>query len=131
MSKQDRKNERDRLFVWVSDAIAEAMHGENLSKADVARRLGMSRANVTRLLNGRRNLTLKSMADLAWAANSRIKVEIGPLAQESSRKVYSVTDFVGLPADDDGIELQAALVTAQDARQDRTVARANHMALGG
>ena len=74
-----RAYEKERLTVWALDAIAEAMARSGKTKADVARTLGTSRAHVTQALSGSRNVTLGTLADLAWAAGVRIDVRAEPL----------------------------------------------------
>ena len=74
-----RLYEQERLVLWVSEALAQAMAESGLSKADLAERLGTSRAHITQVLSGSRNMTLRTMADLAWACNQRAEVHMEPL----------------------------------------------------
>lgn len=74
-----RTYERERLKLWTTEAICDLLEERNLSKADVARKLGTSRANVTQTLSGNRNCTLDSLADLAWACGQRMVVRFEPL----------------------------------------------------
>ncbi len=74
-----RLYEQERLVVWVSEALAQAMAESGLSKADLAERLGTSRAHITQVLSGSRNMTLRTVADLAWACSQRAEVQMGPL----------------------------------------------------
>lgn len=76
-----REYEQERLIAWTFEHIAEAMDSTGTSKADMARALGTSRAHITQLLSGARNATLRTVADLAWACNSRIVVNIEPLRE--------------------------------------------------
>jgi transcriptional regulator with XRE-family HTH domain len=79
-TKEARQDyERERLTVWAFDCIAEAMDAQGLSKADIARALGTSRAHVTQLFSGQRNPTLRTLADLAFACDSRVVVNVEPL----------------------------------------------------
>jgi transcriptional regulator with XRE-family HTH domain len=84
-----REYERERLSVWVFDSIAEAMDLHEKTKADVARELGTSRAHVTQLFSGERNPTLRTLADLAFACESRIVVNVEPLRER---------EFIASPA---------------------------------
>lgn len=76
-----RFHEADRLAVWTMDSIAGLMERQGLSKADLARKLGCSRAHVTQLFSGRRNPTLATLADLAWALGYRANVGFEPLRE--------------------------------------------------
>ena len=85
MSKRRREYERERLTAWTFECIAQAMEGQKKSKADLARALGTSRANITQLLRGDRNPTLRTLADLAFACHSRIDIRLVPLPTTQRR----------------------------------------------
>ena len=76
-----REYEVERLAVWALETISEAMSEHNVSKADLARTLETSRANITQILRGDRNVTLRTLAELAWACDSRIVLAAEPLRQ--------------------------------------------------
>lgn len=88
-----RRYEEERLILWTAEVIAEAMAEAGLTRAAVAEALGTSRANVTQLLSGSRNMTLRSLAALAHACGKRAEVRIEapresalvPLAEETIR----------------------------------------------
>lgn len=83
-SDEDRKEyEIERLVLWASDLIARAMEEQNLSKAEIAAKLGVSRAYVTQVLNGRRNMTLRTLGELAWACKNRVVINAEPLREGS------------------------------------------------
>jgi len=71
--------------LWVSDALARAMVENGLSKADLAEKLGTSRAHITQVLSGSRNMTLRTVADLAWACNQRAEIRMEALRQDEPR----------------------------------------------
>lgn len=81
-----RRYEEERLILGTMEAICEAMEKQGVNHATVAAKLGTSRANVTQLLSGSRNMTLRSLAALAHACDMRaeISLERGPTAPESS-----------------------------------------------
>ena len=79
-SNADRRDyEYERLKVWALDTIHEAMDRNGQSKADLARSLGTSRANITQAFSGNRNTTLRTLSDLAWACGVRLCVKAEPL----------------------------------------------------
>ena len=55
------------LILDVTEAICEALEKRQMSKAALAGRLGTSKAHVTQLLNGSRNMTLRTFAGIAFA----------------------------------------------------------------
>jgi DNA-binding transcriptional regulator YiaG len=76
-----RLYEQERLITWIGEAIAAALEDSGMTRAELARKLGTSRAYVTRVLQGSPNLTLRSLADLAWALGSRVSVSFAPLRE--------------------------------------------------
>lgn len=74
-----REYERERLIVWTLDSLADLLQEGKITKADVARRLGTSRAHITQIFSGSRNATLSTVSDLAWACGKRAIVKFEPL----------------------------------------------------
>lgn len=90
-----REYEQERLIAWTFERIAHAMEYSDKSKADLAKSLGTSRAHITQLLSGARNATLRTIADLAWACNSRVVINVEPLREGAfvSTPVCAVKTF--------------------------------------
>lgn len=74
-----RTYEEERLILWATEAVAEAMADQGLTRTQLAEALGTSRPNVTQLLNGSRNMTLRTLAALAHACGMRVDLKIEPL----------------------------------------------------
>lgn len=55
------------------------MHEQGISQRDLARRLGRSEPWISRVLNGRENTTLKTVAELAWALGLRVRLAPEPI----------------------------------------------------
>lgn len=72
--------EEERLILWTTEEIAGAMVDQGISRADIAERIGTSRANVTQLLSGSRNMTLRSLARLAHACGMRAVIQLEDMA---------------------------------------------------
>lgn len=81
----------EALVAEASEVIAKLMAEQKLSKADLARRLSKSRAWVTQLLSGRANMTVRTLAEVAYALNGEVKLGARPLSWQSSRKPGSAT----------------------------------------
>jgi transcriptional regulator with XRE-family HTH domain len=75
----DREIEVEALTMRLADVIQETLEAQGLSRADLARILGVSKAHITQTLSGQRNLTLKTVAEALHALDSRLKVEVTPL----------------------------------------------------
>jgi transcriptional regulator with XRE-family HTH domain len=73
-----RENHRllrqEELIVEVTEALATALSREGITKAQLAQRLGRSKGFVSQILAGGRNLTLRTVADVADALGHRVKV---------------------------------------------------------
>ena len=87
-----RRYEEERLILWTTEAIWKAMDDGGLTRAELAERLGTSRANVTQLLSGTRNMTLRSLAGLAHACGLRAGVHLEELVDSVFTEVDDPTD---------------------------------------
>ena len=64
----------ERLIAEVAEEIWEAMERSQVTKSDIAQRLGKSKAFVGQVLNGTRNMTLRTLADIAHTLGRRVQV---------------------------------------------------------
>jgi transcriptional regulator with XRE-family HTH domain len=79
-----RLNKRRRTFVRLLgeiqhsllEALDEEYRSRGLTRAEIARAIGRNRSFVTRKLNGQSNMTLESLADLAFALDRPVKVSL-------------------------------------------------------
>lgn len=94
-----RFHEQDRLVVWTMDSLAGLMEEKGVTKAELARKLGTSRAYISQLFSGSRNPTLATIADLAWALGQRACVKLEPLrsGQFMSAPVHQCSVLTTLP----------------------------------
>ena len=83
-----RRYEEERLILWTTEAIWKAMDEQGLTRAELAERLGTSRANITQLLSGSRNMTLRSLASLAFACEMRAEIRL----EELTASVFNSID---------------------------------------
>jgi transcriptional regulator with XRE-family HTH domain len=68
----------EALAAEASEVIASLMAEQNVSKADLARRLNKSRAWVTQLLSGKANMTVRTLADVAFTLGAEVKLQAQP-----------------------------------------------------
>jgi len=85
----------EKLILEVTEALSEAIEKRGLTRSEVARRLGKTKGFVSQLLAGGRNLTLRTVADIADAIGISLKVavqgaEISKSATRPRRKDLSV-----------------------------------------
>jgi hypothetical protein len=66
------------LAIGLIEEMLEMMEDENISQAEMARLMGVSPAYLSRILNAPPNLTLRSIAQIALALNTRPHVSLRP-----------------------------------------------------
>ena len=81
--RQALKEARSSVDYWVDGPITEfaediwrLMEEQKVSRAELARRLGTSRAYVTKLLGGNANFTLETMTKVAMAFGCTVHVHV-------------------------------------------------------
>lgn len=74
----------EELILETTIALCGAMKRDGVNRAELAERLGRTRGFVSQLLSGGRNLTLRTLADVADALESRVSIEIRPNIATSS-----------------------------------------------
>lgn len=62
-----------------TEHVCQIMRDQGVCRADLARRLGKSRAWVTRLLNGSHNLTIATMSEVLVSLGHRPVVQAAPI----------------------------------------------------
>jgi transcriptional regulator with XRE-family HTH domain len=67
---------QEELILEVTETLCERIQSLGITRTEVARRLGKSPGFVTQLLNGGRNLTLRTLADLAHALEARPSLKL-------------------------------------------------------
>jgi transcriptional regulator with XRE-family HTH domain len=74
------------LVAEASEVIAKLMAEQHVSKAGLARRLNKSRAWVTQLLSGKANMTVRTLAEVAYALDAEVKLHARPPGWKVARK---------------------------------------------
>lgn len=72
----ERRLRQEEFILEVTEEMVRAMQEAGLRKADIAERLGCSKSLVTQMLDGGRNLTLRTVADFAGALNLMPRVRL-------------------------------------------------------
>jgi transcriptional regulator with XRE-family HTH domain len=76
-STEDRRLlNQEKLILGVTEALSEAIEERGLTRSEVAKRLGKTKGFVSQLLAGGRNLTLRTVADIADAIGISLKVAV-------------------------------------------------------
>lgn len=72
--RQDPEYQAEKLTLAVTEEISKVMLAKNVSRAELARRLGVSAARVTNILRGGTNVTLKTVAAVAVALECEFRL---------------------------------------------------------
>jgi transcriptional regulator with XRE-family HTH domain len=67
---------QDEIKLEFAVGIGELMDSKDISKADLARKIGKSAAYVTKALRGDTNFTIESMVQLARAVGGRVHLKV-------------------------------------------------------
>ena len=67
---------RDRLIFNVTEDLLIILEDMEITKSELARRLGKSKSYVTQVLSGARNMTLGSFSDICYALNIKPKIDL-------------------------------------------------------
>lgn len=68
----------EELIVEASERISEILKLEKVSKSELARRLGVNRASISKMLSGSQNMTLRSYAAMAYALGWKATIGLTP-----------------------------------------------------
>lgn len=66
----------ERLIFNTTEDILLAMQDAAMNQADLAKKMGRSKSCVSQLLDGHRNLTLKTLSDITYALGAEVKLAI-------------------------------------------------------
>lgn len=65
---------QEGLILKITEEIWSAMERRGINKQNLAEKLGTGKSHVSQLLNGGRNMTLRTLADIAGALNQHIEI---------------------------------------------------------
>jgi transcriptional regulator with XRE-family HTH domain len=111
--------EQETLIFEVTEAIAEVLDGEGRSKSDLARALGRTKGFVSQLLSGSRNMTLRTVADLAFALDRRFKIDLVPLDLDDGSVLRATPRMGPMNHDESGRRLTVAGRSPRSRRGDK------------
>ena len=77
--------EQEALLVSATELVARLMEEKKVNRAELARRIGKSKAFVTQTLRGPHNMTLRTLADLACALGSRVRLRPASWIREGAQ----------------------------------------------
>ena len=74
-----RSIRQEELILEVTERLVETLERERITRTELATRLGKTKGFVSQLLSGGRNLTLRSVADIAGAIGYKVTVRLEPV----------------------------------------------------
>jgi len=74
--REDSEFILEELVLDVTEQICAAMAEQDIPRSELAQRLGVSRAYVTKLLNGHGNMTLRTLVEVAHALGGAMNVSM-------------------------------------------------------
>jgi predicted RNase H-like HicB family nuclease/DNA-binding Xre family transcriptional regulator len=96
--------ETERLMIGINEEIVKQMEVQGVTRTELAERLNVDKAQITRMLNGSSNMTLKTLVSVASALGCRVSVPVLTRILQSASKVivtaYSMRVFW---SDEDGV----------------------------
>ena len=88
---------RERDTYWAASMILDfteglhkTMEANGITRSDLARRLSVSPAYITKVLRGNVNFTVDSMVRLIRAAGGEVRVQVVPKSQSKRNNSYKV-----------------------------------------
>lgn len=68
--------ETERLLLDLTESFVQKMVTKNVKRTELARRMGVDRAVITRVMAGDRNVTLRTLVSVASGLGCRLKMEV-------------------------------------------------------
>lgn len=88
--EQRRLLEQEMFILEATECLSRAMEREGISKTQLAEMLGKSKAFVTQVLNGGRNMTMRTFADIMCVLGYAARIQEQPAYQKQISTVIHV-----------------------------------------
>ena len=75
-----RLYQQERAILEVTELICELMAEQNVTRSELANQLGRTKGYVTQLLDGRANMTVRTISDVLTALDRALHFQEGPLS---------------------------------------------------
>lgn len=119
-SLEDRREmAREEFILDATEAIWEALVKKGWTKAQLAEALDKSKAHVTQLLNGSRNMTLRTLSDIAFSLDLKAQIRLCERDEASAWEdaevvlIRRVPKTLGAPFDAANTDWTEPLLVAQ------------------
>jgi transcriptional regulator with XRE-family HTH domain len=78
---QPSKSNTEEYMIWLGSEIAYHRERQSVSQAELARRTGMARPNISRIENGRTPVNLHTLRRIAAALNTDLIIAFRPRSE--------------------------------------------------
>lgn len=78
-------------WLQFTEELLALMTAQNVTRAELARRVGVSPAYITKVFRGTVNLTLETMSRLALAVGASVRLHVAPINQCTSWQDVAIT----------------------------------------
>ena len=97
----DRLLRQEELILEVTETLTQALEAAGMTRAELARRLGRSPGFVSQVFGGGRNLTLRTIADIAAALSVRpalrLSADCGTKREPEAQWIHEVQPCQQVP----------------------------------
>ncbi len=94
----ERLLNQEELILEATELIHQLLETTGTTKAQLAERLGTTRGHVTQVLNGSRNMTLRTLADFTFALGHRVMMDAAPFGTVHATNLASAAAYPTMPA---------------------------------
>ena len=91
LSEDPRGLRQEELILEATEALARALQSSGLTQSELAGRLGKTKGFVSQILGGGKNLTLRTLADVAGALGYKVQIQLR--AEKSANHSQSSRDW--------------------------------------
>jgi transcriptional regulator with XRE-family HTH domain len=79
--EDDPMSRTEEALILLNEEICAIMEEKGISRSELARRLGKTRAYVTKILNGVPNLTIETLTRISLALGAKLEIKMTPLSE--------------------------------------------------
>lgn len=87
-----REFQQERAILETTELICKLMEEKRIRRSELAGRLGKTKGYITQLLDGRTNMTLRTISDVLWALEGSMHISAGPLSANSEERFDDVSN---------------------------------------
>lgn len=83
----------EKLILDVTESILDKMDELNVNNSELAQKLGTSKSHVSKLLDGKRNMTLRTLAAVGHVLDQEVKIYMASKGREEIGVDYQNDDW--------------------------------------